>query len=51
MATYGTIYLLISMLITEFKQNYWKYFYKEKACIAPSSPPLPLINYMIINVL
>ena len=35
MATYGTIYLLISMLITEFKQNYWKYFYKEKACIAP----------------
>ena len=35
MAIHGTIYLLISTLITEFKQNYWKYFYKEKACIAP----------------
>ena len=48
MATYGTIYLLISMLITEFKQNYWKYFYKEKACIAPFVSAI-LSNLIILN--
>ena len=39
------------MLITEFKQNYWKYFYKEKACIAPfvsATKPIFIIKIMLL---